>query len=261
MPYAEVNGARLHIQQQGSGPVALFVHGFPFDSTMWIQQLEALADLRRCVAVDLRGFGRSSAVTGDPLTMEQHADDLAAILDLISEEQADVIGLSMGGYVALAFAETFSDRLRSLALIDTRSGADSEEAKTGRDALAERLIKEGRAAIGEAMQDGLLAPGASIPAQARLRSMVEGCRYETIVGALGGMRDRPDRSEVLTTIRVPTAVIVGEQDTVTPPAEAQLMTDAIADAEMTVVPEAGHLTPIEQPAETNAALRLLLERV
>ena len=260
MPYAEVNGTRLHIQEQGSGPTALFVHGFPFDSSMWIQQLAGLADIRRCVAVDLRGFGRSAPVSGEPLTMDQHAEDLVGVLDLISEEQADVVGLSMGGYVALALAQLYPARLRSLALVDTKAGADSDEGKAGRDAMAEKLVGEGRAAISEAMLAGLLSPEASVAARARLRSMVEGCRYETIVGALAGMRDRPDREAVLASVKVPTAVIVGEHDGVTPPAEAELMAAAIADASFTVIPGSGHVTPIEQPAATTAALRDLFMR-
>ncbi len=105
MPYAEIDDIRLHIRQQGAGPVALFIHGFPLDSTMWVDQLAVLSSDRRCIAVDLRGFGRSSPVTGEPVTMEQHAGDLAGVLDLISAEQADIVGFSMGGYVALAFAE------------------------------------------------------------------------------------------------------------------------------------------------------------
>ncbi len=260
MPYAEIDAIRLHLRQRGSGPVALLIHGFPLDSTMWIQQLDALSDLRRCIAVDLRGFGMSSPVTGDPLTMEQHADDLAGVLDLVSQEQADVIGLSMGGYVAMAFAESYPERVRSLALVDTKSGADSPEARVGRDALALRLLEDGRSAIAETMQAGLLGPDASIPVQARLRSMVEGCPYETIVGALGGMRDRPDRTPVLSAVHVPAAVIVGEQDTVTPPAEAEIMAAELEDAVLTVISGSGHMSPIEQPAAVNSALRALLER-
>lgn len=260
MPYAEVNGTRLHIRQSGEGPLALFIHGFPLDSSMWIEQLEDLGLLRRCIAPDLRGFGRSAPVTGAPLTMEQHAEDLAAVLDLISVEQADIIALSMGGYVAMAFADMYPDRVRSLALIDTRSGADSEEAKAGRDAMAERLIVDGRTAIAKAMEDGLLSPDATIAVRARLRSMVEACPYETMVGALGGMRERPDRSAVLSSLAVPAAVIVGEQDTVTPPTEAEAMAVALPDAALTIVPGAGHVTPIEQPEAVNEALRVLLAR-
>jgi pimeloyl-ACP methyl ester carboxylesterase len=260
MPYAEFDEVRLHIRQAGSGPVALFVHGFPLDSSMWIDQLSALAEVRRCIAVDLRGFGRSSSVNGSPLHMEALADDLGGVLDLVSVETADIVGLSMGGYVALAFAEIYPQRMRSLALIDTKSGADSPEGKAGRDAMAEKLVAEGRTAIAELMQAGLLGPDATIAAQARLRSMVEGCPYETIVGALGGMRDRADRTAVLASIDVPTAVIVGEQDEVTPPAEAEAMAAAIGDATLTIIPKSGHMSPIEQPAAVNDALLELFSR-
>ncbi|MDJ0923899.1 MAG: alpha/beta fold hydrolase [Acidimicrobiia bacterium] len=260
MPYAEVNDTRLHIRQNGSGAVALFIHGFPLDSTMWIEQLADLGDVRRCIAPDLRGFGRSAPVTGAPLTMERHAEDLAAVLDLVSAEQADVIGLSMGGYVALAFADSYPDRVRSLALIDTRAGADAPEAKAGRDAMAVRLLDEGRASIADAMDTGLLSPDSGIAVRARLRSMIESCPYETIVGALAGMRDRPDRTAVLRAVSVPAAVIVGEQDAVTPPAEAELMAAAFQDATLTVVPGAGHMTPIEQPVAVNEVLRTLFAR-
>ncbi|MDJ0663889.1 MAG: alpha/beta fold hydrolase [Acidimicrobiia bacterium] len=260
MPYADIGNTRLHIRQRGQGPVALFIHGFPLDSTMWLDQLNGLADIRRCIAMDLRGFGRSTPSTGEPLTMEQHAADLAAVLDLVSEEQADIVGLSMGGYVALAFAELYPDRLRSLALIDTRPGADSEEGKAGRDAAAASLLDDGRSAMATSMETGLLGPEPSPAARARLRTMIEGCAYETVVGALAGMRDRPDRTHVLDSITVPTAVIVGEFDSVTPPAEARLMADAIPDSTLTIVPGAGHLTPIEDPAGATDELRSLFSR-
>jgi pimeloyl-ACP methyl ester carboxylesterase len=261
MPYAEIDNTRLHIRQRGQGPVALFVHGYPLDSTMWIDQLNGLADIRRCIALDLRGFGRSTPVTGEPLTMEQHAADVAAVLDLVSEEQADIVGLSMGGYVALAFAEMYPGRLRSLALIDTRAGADSEEGKAGRDAAVARVLADGRSALAEGLEAGLLGPEPSPAARARLRTMIEGCAYETIVGALAGMRDRTDRTHVLDSIAVPSAVMVGEFDAVTPPAEAEQMADAIANAELIVIPRSGHLGPIENPPAVTAALRSFLSRL
>ena len=204
--------------------------------------------------------GTTSPVTGEPLSMERHAADLAGVLDLVSEEEADVIGLSMGGYVALAFAEMYPGRMRTLALVDTRAGPDSPDAKTARDEAAERLLTDGRAAMAEGMQNGLLAPGASLAARARLRTMIEACPYETIVSALGGMRDRPDRSHVLSSVGVPSAVLVGEFDAVTPPTEAEQMASGLEDATLTVIPSAGHLSPIENPVAVNEALRLLLGR-
>ena len=260
MPYAEIDDTRLHVRQRGSGPVALFIHGYPLDSTMWIDQLAGLWETRRCIAMDLRGFGRSAPVTGEPLTMERHAADLAGLLDLVSEEQADVIGLSMGGYVALAFAELYPDRVRSLGLVDTKAGPDSDEGKAGRNAAIDGLLTNGRAAMAENMESALLGPDASPGARARLRSMIEACPYETIVGALGGMRDRPDRTHVLGAISAPTAVLVGEFDGITPPADSEQMARSIAGSSLTIIPGAGHLTPIENPDAVTEALRLLLAR-
>jgi len=260
MPYAEIDGARLHVRQRGAGEVALFIHGFPLDSSMWLAQLESLSDVRRCIAVDLRGFGRSCPVDGSPLTMEQHASDLAGVLDIVSVEQADIVGLSMGGYVALALAEMYPDRIRTLALVDTKSEGDSELARKGRDATAARLLEDGRTALAEGMQEALLAPQASLGAKARVRTMIEGCAYETIVGALAGLRDRPDRTHVLETIAAPSAVLVGEDDTVTPPADAGRMAAALPDCTLTVIPNAGHMAPIEHPTAVNAALRELWAR-
>jgi 3-oxoadipate enol-lactonase len=260
MPYAEFDDVRLHIRQQGSGPVALFIHGFPLDSTMWIEQLAALSDKRRCVAVDLRGFGRSSPVNGEPLAMERHAADLVGVLDIISEERADIVGHSMGGYVALAFADNYPERLRSLSLVDTRAGADTDEGKKGRDAMAERVIGEGRAALAASMQQALLSPSASSRARARLGTMIENCPYETILGALAGMRDRPDRSSVLESISVPTTVLVGEHDTVTPLESALALAEAIPGATLVKIPDAGHVAPIEQPHAVSTALTGLFQR-
>lgn len=260
MTFAEVEGARLHIRQSGTGPVAMFVHGFPLDSTLWLEQLEALSGVRRCIAPDLRGFGRSGPVTGEPLSMDTHAADLAAVLDLVSEERADIVGLSMGGYVALAFAELYPDRVRSLALVDTKAGPDDAPGRQARDATAARVVSEGRGWFAEAMRNVLLGPEAPLSAQARLRTMIEGCPYETIIAALGGMRDRPDRTALLPTLKVPSAVVVGEHDTLISPSDTTLMADGLRDATLHVVPGAGHLSPIERPAEVAGALRTLLER-
>ncbi len=261
MPYVEVDGRLQHYRERGTGPVALFVHGFPLDATLWLDQLTALAGRRRCIAPDLSGSGRSAPVTGEPLTMERHAADLSALLDRLEVDRVDLIGLSMGGYVALAFAERFPARLRSLALVDTRSGPDSADGKAGRDAAIERVLDGGRGALADTMLVALLGPHPTAAARARLRTMVETTPYETIVGALAGMRDRPDRTAVLGTVAVPAAVIVGADDTVTPPSEAEAMAAALPDATLHVVAGAGHLTPIEQPAAVTAALAALFDRV
>ncbi len=256
MPYVTINDHDVFYREQGSGSVALFVHGFPLDSTMWLEQIQMLSDIRRCIAPDLRGFGHSAPSIRPVLSMEDHADDLDAFLDTLGVEQVDLIGLSMGGYIVLAFAEGYPERLRTLALIDTKSTEDSADAKTGRDAAAERAAAEGRSGLATDMLGVLVAESASTWTRARLRTMIESTPVESIVAALTGMTQRPDRTTVLSRLSIPVAVIVGERDVLSPLAEADHMAIA-AGAALTVVPDAGHMTPIEDAATVAAALRSL----
>ncbi|RPI24175.1 MAG: alpha/beta hydrolase, partial [Actinobacteria bacterium] len=244
MPGVTIDGFRMRYRERGEGPVALLVHGFPLDSTLWLDQIDALCDVRRVVAPDLRGFGRSGPSSA-ALSMERHADDLAALADHLDAGQVDLVGLSMGGYVALAFADRHPGRIRSLALLDTKTAPDDEKAKANRDTLAIRVVIEGRGPLAKELMASLLAPDASTMAKARLRTMAEGTPVETMVAALEGMKLRPDRSAVLASMQVPVLVVVGEHDRLAGPDEARAMAASVPGAEVVVIPGAGHLTPIE----------------
>ena len=259
MPYATVNGVTLHYREAGSGPTALFLHGFPVDHTMWLDQMAGLAHVRRCIAMDLRGFGRSGRRYLEPLSMERHADDAAALLESIGEQQADVIALSMGGYVALAVWERHPSLVRSLVLVDTRSEADSEEGRVNRDRSAAHLVSAGKEVWGGEMIDMLVSHQAGTVTRARLRSMIGRTSYDTIVAALAGMRDRADRTPLLNSITVPTLVVVGAEDRLTPPDSAAALADAIPGARLEVVEAAGHMTPLENPAAVTGAISAFLE--
>lgn len=261
MPVIEVRGVELLYTDAGSGPVALFVHGFPLDGTVWTEQVERLSgEGRRCVVPDLAGFGRSAPVVTASLDMERHADDLAGLLDALGVDRVDLVGLSMGGYVALAFAERHPGRLRTMALVDTKATADTPEGKAGRDAAVARLIDGGRAAFAAEMATVLLGPDAGPMLHARVRQMIESTRYETIVAALVGLRDRGDRTAVLAGSMVPVAVVVGEHDGVTPPAAAEAMVALREEATLHVVPGVGHLTPIEAPDAVAGVLQGVFDR-
>jgi len=259
VPYARVNGTMLYYREAGEGRLAIFVHGFPLDHSLWLNQLNGLGHVRRCVAVDLRGFGRSDPVVEPTLSMEVFADDLAALIEALGADQADIVGLSMGGYVALALWELRPSLVRTISLLDTRAAGDSPEAKTGRQHAVDTLLDKGRAIFANEVIQSLLAPNPPPAVQARVRSMVEGTRYETMVAALVGMRDRPDRSTLLPTISVPALVMSGEMDALTPPSQMRSMADAIPGARVVVVSDAGHLPPIERPEEVNGALMELFE--
>lgn len=262
--YAEVNGIRLAYSDRGRkhGEVLLLVHGFPLDRRLWDAQLAGLAAQVRVVAPDLRGHGRSEVPPG-PYTMADHADDLAALLDHLRIGRAVVAGLSMGGYVALAFWRRHAARVRALILADTRAEADSVAARAGRDAAIARVQQTGAAAYAEEMLPRLLAPGSlADPALAgAARRMMAAQPVPGIVGALGGLRERADSRPTLPTITVPVLVLVGEADVLTPPADAQIMAAAIRAARLMVIPAAGHLTPMENPRAFNAAVRGFLSQI
>ena len=256
MNHVTANNHTFSYREQGSGPVALFVHGFPLDSTMWLDQMDALSDIRRCIAPDLRGFGGSTPTTEHDLSMERHANDMLAFLDALEIDRVDLVGFSMGGYIALALAERQPNRLRSLSLVDTKSTPDTEVGREGRDAAAARVTADGRSALAGDLAGVLLDESASLWTRARFRTMVEATPTETIVAALAGMKERPDRSSVLGALEVPVAVVVGENDAPTPVSEADQMANA-AGGHLTVIPNAGHMAPIEQPARVSDALRSL----
>ncbi len=252
--------APLHLRVAGDGPVAIFIHGFPLDSRMWIDQLERLGDVRTCVAVDLAGFGQSPPIVDDTYPMDHHAVDLVEAINGFGSRTVDVVGLSMGGYVALALAETAPDVVRSLALVDTKATADTPEGRQGRDEARARLRSETRSDFASRMVDVLVAPDAAVSVRQRMRTMMESTAYETIHAALGGMRDRPDRMPVLAGLDAPVGVIVGEHDEVTPIADAEAMAAQARDATLSVVAGAGHMSPMEAPDAVAAALRTLWGR-
>lgn len=262
---ATVNGIRLAYRERGRGqPTALLlIHGFPLDHRMWDAQLNGLARQARVIAPDLRGFGRSTAMLAGPLAMDQHADDLAGLLDHLGIGRAVVAGLSMGGYVAFAFWRRHRERVRALVLADTRAEGDSPQAQANRDASAAKVRAAGVGAIAGDMLPRLLDPAslANPRLAERMRTMMADQPAETVIAALAGLRDRPDSRPTLPTINAPTLVLVGEHDALTPPADATAMAAAIPGARLVVIPAAGHMSPMENPRAVNAALRGFLRTI
>lgn len=254
MPHLIADHTTLYYREAGEGPLALFIHGFPLDHTLWLDQLRGLAHLRRCVAPDLRGFGRSDPAGAEGLPMGTMADDVAALIQALDADSADVVGLSMGGYVALALWERHPDLVRTLTLADTRATADGAQAREKRESMIDRLLDRGRSALGEEMVGALLGEAPSARARARLRTMTEATPYETLVAAIEGMKRRQDRTGLLSAMSLPVLVITGEEDSVIPPAEAEALAEAIPGARLVTIPGSGHLPPIEQPEAMTRAL-------
>ena len=252
---------RISALEAGNGPVSVLIHGFPLDARMWTDQINGLAGpSRRIIAVDLRGHGRSPGQSDDNHAMDAFADDVIDLIESLEQGVVDVVGLSMGGYVALAVAERRPDLIRTLALVDTRATADTLEGKAGRDATAAGVLANGRTWLAETLLPKLVADGASAIVRGRMRTMIEEQSYETIVADLAGMRDRPDRTAVLGGLSAPVGVIVGEDDILTPPSDAVAMVELCQRGELTVVLAAGHMAPMEAPGPVNQALADLWNR-
>ncbi|HLM58578.1 MAG TPA: alpha/beta fold hydrolase [Pyrinomonadaceae bacterium] len=245
----------------GGGTPVVLLHGFPFDRSMWREQIESLKDSYRVIAPDLRGHGQTS-VTGGAATMEEMADDVAALLDELGVGRVVVGGLSMGGYVTLAFCRKHAERVAAVVLADTRPQPDTEEGRRGREKMVELALREGMAPIADAMLPKVLAPqtlGSKPELVARVREMILGTNPEGAAAALRGMAARRDQTDLLPRLGVPALVIVGTEDSVTPPADAEAMHRLIPGSRLVKIEGAGHASNLERAADFNRALREFLD--
>jgi pimeloyl-ACP methyl ester carboxylesterase len=262
-------GLELQVIDRGQGLPVVFLHGFPLDHSMWNAELEPISKLYRAIAPDLRGFGGSKLSTGAAtpaaVTMEQMADDVAALLDALEVREPIVLcGLSMGGYVAFEFWRKYASRLRGLVLCDTRAMPDTAEAAKGRYELAEKVLQEGAAPVADVMVPKLFAP-ASLKERSNLtaiqRDLILKTSPEGIAAALRGMAVRSDFRPQLANIAVPTLVIVGEHDEISTVDEMRSIAAGVPGSKFVVIPQAGHMSPLEEPDAFLAALVPFLEQV
>ncbi|HUC41366.1 MAG TPA: alpha/beta fold hydrolase [Gemmatimonadales bacterium] len=242
----------------------LFVHGFPFDHLMWRHQIAALTRWHR-LAPDLRGAGAAvTSLAVADYSMAAYADDLIALLDRSQVRQAVVCGLSMGGYIAFELLRRFPERVLAAILCNTKAEADTADGKRGRDALTARVQRDGATAAAAELVPKLLAP----PTRERrpdvvreVQTMIDRQPVAGIVGALHALRERPDSTPLLAQINVPVLVLAGADDQIAPVGGMEAMAKAIPGAEFAVIREAGHLSPLEQPREVNAAVVTFLEKL
>lgn len=241
--------------------VTVCLHGFPLSGAMWAGQISLFASRGLAVVPDLRGFGDSQS-TGDLTRMQDFADDVAAELTRIGQP-AIVCGLSMGGYIAFELYRRSPQLVAGLILCDTRAAADSSEAAENRRKMASRVLVEGPAFVAEAMLPRLFAADTHAHQPELIvatRQTIVHTAPQAIAAAQRGMAERRDATALLPDIRVPTLVLCGEQDVISPPDEMRSIAAAIPGAEFAVIPHAGHMAPQEQPAATNVAITSWLER-
>ena len=255
---AALDGVQIGFDDTGAGTPVLFIHGFPHDRSLWDEQCSALSTHVRCIAPDLRGFGESS-VEG-PYSVDQYADDLAQLLTHLDVRQAVICGLSMGGYVAMAMWRRHPDMILALALCDTKAGADTDEGRKKRNDLIALAERDGSGAVATGQLAGMLGKTTREKRPdivARTDAMMRRASVAGIVGAVTAMRDRPDSKPTLASVTVPTLVVVGEEDVLTPVAEAEAIVAALspkAKAKLEVVDGAGHASCLERPAAVTHVL-------
>lgn len=232
---------------------------------MWEPQLAALSGTFRVIVPDLSGFGASQGVPPDrACQMSDLAADAVALLDHLGAGRAVVVGLSMGGYAALALAEGAPERLRGLVLADTRAGADAEETRRTRLETAQRVLQEGTDFLVGTLTPKLLGRitrEKRPDVVARVERMIREAPPAGVAAAQRGMAVRPDRARVLPRLDVPVLILVGEEDELTPPAEAQAMEREVRGGELVTIPEAGHLASLERPETFNETLTGFLRRL
>jgi len=254
MPKVSINGFYLAFERRGRGRPLLLIHGYPLDHTIWNEVAPRLADRFDLILPDLRGFGASDAVE-TAYNMDDLASDLARLLDHLGIEKAYLAGHSMGGYVSLAFARAYPQRMLGLGLIASQAAADSPERKAGRYQSAAEVAEKGVE---------ILAAGLSVKlsAEARLQALVrEVIARQSTAGAIGALRAMAERDDALSwlqSLTLPLVIVHGDADALIPVERAREMKAALPSAHYIELPGLGHMPMLENPRAVAEALHLLL---
>jgi pimeloyl-ACP methyl ester carboxylesterase len=253
----EMQPVALSYESFGQGMPVIFLHGFPFDHTIWSALVPLLEDRVRLILPDLRGFG-SSPVPEGVYSMRLQAEDIVHLMDRLSLERAVLVGHSMGGYISLAFAKAYPNRLLGLGLISTQSAADSPERRQSRYKASEAVAHKGARVVASSMAENLTPKKELLPA---ILDLILHSRPAGIVGALKGMAERPDMTEALADICVPAVVLAGTSDQILPVERMQMLAQMLPKGWLVDVPGGGHMLMMEEPQQVADALRQLVERV
>jgi len=249
-----LHGINFSYQDRGRGSPILFIHGFPLNRHMWQAQVEYLSTYFRTISVDLRGHGDTQAIPG-PYSMEMLAGDCNALLESLQVDEPVVLcGLSMGGYISLAFYRLFPSRVSGMILAATRANADTLDAQKNRDNAITLAKQFGPAAVAASMAPSLFSPERykSNPSLVQeTTDLMSKTSLEGIVEALEGMKNRQDSTAMLPSIQVPVLLIHGTEDQLIPLSVAQEMKNTIPGSTLVTIPESGHLLNLEKPEVFN----------
>ena len=254
--FIDVHGITLGYDDVGEGLAVVLLHAFPLHRAMWATTRKALAHDYRVITPDARGFGESSGA--DSATMDDLADDLIGLLDALGIQPAVVGGLSLGGYVALNLVGRYPERVRGLILADTRAAADTAEGVLNRRTLADQALNEGARSIADRTLPKMLSAHAAPDVVTALRAMIESAVPQAIAITSHGMAARADSTPLLAAMTLPTLIVVGSDDSITPVADSLVLHKAIPNASLAIIPDAGHVSVLEQPQAFNRALAVFL---
>ena len=254
----------LHVRETGAGVPVVLLHAFPLSSAMWLEQRNDLSDTCRVITPDLRGFG-GSQLGDDPPSLDLMADDVAALLDRLDLPEVVLGGLSMGGYVAMAFLRLHPGRVSAVLLADTKAGADPEAARDNRLRIAARLTDEDSTQV---LVDDVLPSLVGETTrreqplvQGRVRALVEAAPPAAAAWAQRAMAARPDSLDTLRKVDVPAVVILGDEDALASRDDGAAMVEALPQGQLVLIPGAGHLSAVEAPGAFSTAVRELLGRL
>lgn len=255
-----IGGREISFLEAGSGKqTLLFLHGYPMNKSLWRSQVEALSTRYHCLAPDITGYGDSVAPAGYEATIKRYAKEMAKFLKGRANGPAIVFGLSMGGMIALSLVKKHPELICGLGLLHTFAGADNDEAKEVRNQTIEAILTEGREAFARRFASKYMAPDTPALARAEFMTMIESARYETMVSGMEAIRDRPDRTGLLSDIMVPSIVIAGEHDSHSTPDLMKSMADALVNSKFVTLDGIAHISPLESPDMLNVTLESWLD--
>lgn len=258
-----INGLSVFLEGNNKSKSIVFIHGFPYDHTMWKAQIDELSKNYFCVAYDIRGLGESSAGDGQ-YTMESFVDDLESVMNELKLNKPILCGLSMGGYIELRALERFEQKFSAVILCDTRSEADNNEGKLKRAGAIKRISTEGLAPFAKDFITNCYGDHYKQNNKDDFENRIaKSSSFDPIgvKGSLLAMLGRNDTSEYLSKIKIPALVICGEHDALTPPPVMQSMAEKINGAEFVLIKNSGHMSPIENPLEVNKAINEFLNKL
>ena len=249
-----INNLNLSYDDVGEGNIPIiFLHGFPFDKSMWAKQLDFFATTNRVIAIDIRGFGKSTDES-TPLSIDLFSDDLMLFMNQMKISKAIICGLSMGGFIAFNAQARFPDRFEAIILCDTQCIADTIEVKLNRYKTIDEIALNGTLNFNEAFIKKVFCKNSFTNKQeivTQLRSVVMANPEQIVINGLKALAERSETCSTLPEINIPTLIICGREDEVTPLEQSEFLHTSIKASALHIIDDAGHVSNIEQPEEFN----------